>query len=146
MRNSPTRGRSRLLLVVAVVVIVVAGSLWWTKTIAFTRTAVVAFGVEPANDGVASFALFDVETSPADLTTTAELLAQTRGGHVSDYESDLTISSATDVAGLAVTARGRTPATARSLATDAAEVLSSYLADRSATNPKHFTYTVVPAR
>jgi len=146
MRNSSTRERSRLLLIVAVVMVVVAGSLWWTKTIAFTKTAVVAFSVEPSDDGVDSFAVFDIETSPDDLTITAELLAQTRGGEVSDYESDLTISSATDVAGLAVTARGRTPDAARSLATDAAEAISSYLAKSSATNPTHFTYTVIPAR
>ncbi len=110
------------------------------------KTAVVAFGVEPSDGGVASFAVFDIETSPDDLTITAELLAQTHGRDVSDYESDLTIASATDVAALAVTARGRTPDAARSLATDAAEAISSYLAKNNATNPTHFTYTVIPAR
>lgn len=32
---------------VAAVVLVVAGSLWWTKTIAFTSTTAVQFSIDP---------------------------------------------------------------------------------------------------
>lgn len=147
MRNFATLSRLALI-VAAAVVVVVLGALWWTKTIAFTKTAVVVFGTEQPADGSVSFTLIDVEASPDDLTKTAQLLAQTHGGSASDYESDLTIMSATDVSGLAVTARGRTPEAAQSLATDAAGLLSSYLTEINATNPNpnRFTFTVVPAQ
>ena len=55
------------------------GALWWTKTIAFTKTAVVEFDTEQPTDGSVSFTLIDVEASPDDLTKTAELIAQTHG-------------------------------------------------------------------
>lgn len=121
------------------IVVVVVGALWWTKTIAFTKTAVVVFGTKQPADGSASFTLIDVEAAPDDLTKTAELLAQTHGGSSSDYESDLTITSATDVSGLAATAQDCTPDAAQSLATDAAGLLSSYLSRRSTppTQPLH---------
>lgn len=146
MRNFAIRSRLALTVAAAMVVVVVVVALWWTKTIAFTKTAVVEFSTHQPSDGSVSFSLIDVEAAPDDLTKTAELLAQTRGGSSSDYESDLTITSATDVSGLAVTARGRTPDAARSLATDAAVLLNSHLTETNAKQPNRFTFTVVPAR
>lgn len=150
MRNFP-RDRSRILLVnaavtVVVVALAVAAPLWWTKTIAFTQTAMIAFSIESPDDGSLSSTFIDIEASPADLTKTAELLARAHGRNASDYESDLTITSATDIAGLAVTAQGRTPGAARSLANDAAETLTSYLAELNSTSPQGFTFTVIPAQ
>ncbi|MDI9901651.1 hypothetical protein QM716_17490 [Rhodococcus sp. IEGM 1409] len=73
----------------------------------------------------------------------AEKLAQILGGSASDYETDLTITGA-DVPGLAVTARGRTPSAARTLATDAAEALCSIFEVANAMTSEGFTFTVVP--
>ncbi|MBT2269698.1 hypothetical protein J7E69_21275 [Rhodococcus enclensis] len=71
----------------------------------------------------------------------SERLAQNLGGDASDYESDLTLT-ASDTHGLAVTARGRTPSAARTLATDAAEVVRTILDEIKAS--EMVTYTVVP--
>lgn len=148
MRNFATCSRSALSVASVIAMVVVVGALWWTKTIAFTKTAVVVFGTEQPADGSVRFTLIDVEASPDDLTTTTELLAQTHGGRASDYESDLTITSATDVSGLAVTARGHTPDAAPSLATEAAGLLSSHLTEINSTdhNPNGFIFTVTPAQ
>ncbi|MDI9899972.1 hypothetical protein QM716_08895 [Rhodococcus sp. IEGM 1409] len=123
----------------------VVGWLWWTKSIAFMHTAVVQFGVESTepDDGTLTAVFIDVEASELDLTKTAERLARTRGGSAAGYESDLTVTSAVDVSGLAVTARGRTPGRAQALAIAAAEALSSYLSDVSPSGARTFTYTVV---
>ncbi|OYD60749.1 hypothetical protein [Rhodococcus sp. OK302] len=107
---------------------------------------VIAVGIESPDDGSLSFTVIDVEASPAHLTKTAELLTRAHGGNSSDYESDLTITSATDAARLAMTAHAHTPDAAQSLATDAAETLSSYLTELNSTNPQGFTFTVIPAR
>lgn len=80
--------------------------------------------------------------NPEDLTKTAELLARTRGGAAEDYESDLTITGASDIAAIAVTARARTPGAATALANDAARALSSYLNDMPTTTENKITYRV----
>ncbi|MDV8006987.1 hypothetical protein [Rhodococcus sp. IEGM 1318] len=134
----------RLIVLVTVVVLAVFGGLWWTKTIAFTRTALVEFSVTPTQPdaGTTSYVFVGIQTTPEDLTKTAELLARTRDGAAEDYESDLTIAGASDIAGIAVTARARTPGAATALANDAARALSSYLNDMPTTTTNKITYRV----
>ena len=134
----------RLIVLVTVVVLAAFGGLWWTKTIAFTRTAVVEFSVAPTQSDVgdASFIFLDIQASPEDVSKTAELLARTRGGAADDYESDLTLTSASEVAGIEVTARARTPGAATALANDAARALSLYLNDMPTRTTNKITYRV----
>lgn len=134
----------RLIVLVTVVVLAVFGGLWWTKTIAFTRTALVEFSVTPTSPdaGTTSYVFVGIQTTPEDLTKTAELLARTRGGAAEDYESDLAITGASDIAAIAVTARARTPGAATALANDAARALSSYLNDMPTTTENKITYRV----
>lgn len=122
--------RHRILIVVAVA-IVALGGLWWTKTIAFTRSSPVAFTAEP-------FA-YVPRGDPSDITPTviaafpfsndeivrlvAERIVNTYGGNTSDYESSLTIKDRTAVAGKVVYARGRTPLSTKRIANYGAEAL-----------------------
>lgn len=122
MRSYANRHR---ILIVLTVMVVVVGSLWWTKTIAFTRSLAISFSSEP-------FELVP-RGDPADITptiiasfpvtqVTVSLVANrinTHGGNTSDYESTLTITDTTDFAGKVVTARGRTPLAPNGLRTTA---------------------------
>lgn len=47
METTRSHHRGRVVIAGAAVVLVVAGSLWWTKTIAFTSTSVVQFSIDP---------------------------------------------------------------------------------------------------
>ncbi|NMM92682.1 hypothetical protein B2J88_52145 [Rhodococcus sp. SRB_17] len=56
----------------------------------------------------------------------------------------MTITPAAEVAGMSVTARGRTPGAAQSLANDGAEALRSYLVQsRNATSTSTIAFTVI---
>ena len=145
MRTTLSHHRGRVMVAIAAVVLVVAGSLWWTKTIAFTSTSVVQFSIDPfeAPDDSRSQTFIAAANFPHELPSTGERLAQNLGGNASDYESDLAIT-ASDAPGLAVTARGRTPSAARTLATDAATALRSILEELNTTDILAITFTVIP--
>lgn len=145
MRTTRSHHRGRVVIVGAAVVLVVAGSLWWTKTIAFTSTSVVQFSIDPfeAPDDSRSQTFIAAANFPHELPSTGERLAQDLGGNASDYESDLAIT-ASDARGLAVTARGRTPSAARTLATDAAAALRSILEELNTMDILAITLTVIP--
>ncbi|MDI9918629.1 hypothetical protein [Rhodococcus sp. IEGM 1379] len=146
MRTFATQHQRLILPILLAAVLVVAGALWWTKTIAFTRTALVAFSVTSSqpSDGAYHAEQISISVSPTDLSETAERLAQTRGGTAADYQPDLTISPATEVAGMSVTARGRTPSAAQSLANNGAEALRSHLVQtRTDTSTSTIAFTVI---
>ncbi len=98
--------RHRILIVVAVVIVAIGG-LWWTKTIAFTRSSPVAFTAETF--------VYVPRGDPSDITPTviaafpfsndeivrlvAERIVNTYGGNRSEYASSLTIKDTTAVAG-----------------------------------------------
>lgn len=130
-------------MILVVIVLIVVGGLWWTKTLAFTATAFVQSSIAPVqtpNGSTSQYFISDV-TPPDEVPVFSERLAQNLGGNASDYESDLTIT-ASDTHGLAVTAKGRTPNAAKTLATDAAEVVRTILDEIKASDL--ITYTVVP--
>ncbi len=56
----------RLIVLVTVFVLAVFGGLWWTKTIAFTRTALVEFSVTPTQPdaGTTSYVFVGIQTTP----------------------------------------------------------------------------------
>jgi hypothetical protein len=145
METTRSHHRGRVVIAGAAVVLVVAGSLWWTKTIAFTSTSVVQFSIDPfeAPDDSRSQTFIAAANFPYELPSTGERLAQNLGGNASDFESDLAIT-ASDAPGLAVTARGRTPSAARTLATDAAAALRSILEELNTMDILAITFTVIP--
>jgi hypothetical protein len=122
--------RHRILIVVAVVIVAIGG-LWWTKTIAFTRSSPVAFTAETF--------VYVPRGDPSDITPTviaafpfsndeivrlvAERIVNTYGGNRSEYASSLTIKDTTAVAGKVVYARGRTPLSTQRIANYGAEAL-----------------------
>ncbi len=131
MRSYANRHRT---LIVLTVMVVVVGSLWWTKTIAFTRSLAIAFSSQPHE--------YVPRGDPADITPTiaasfpfseetvslvADRIVNTHGGNTSDYESTLTITDTTDFAGKVVTARGRTPHSTQRIANYGAQALSELI-------------------
>lgn len=56
----------RLIVLVTVVLLAVFGGSWWTKTIAFTRTALVEFSVTPTSPdaGTTSYVFVGIQTTP----------------------------------------------------------------------------------
>ncbi|OYD60828.1 hypothetical protein [Rhodococcus sp. OK302] len=144
MRTFATQHQRLILPILLTAVLVVAGTLWWTKTIAFTRTALVTFSVTSSQASDGAYHAEQISISPTDLSETAERVAHTRGGTAADYQPDLTITPAAEVAGMSVTARGRTPGAAQSLANDGAEALRSYLVQsRNATSTSTIAFTVI---
>ncbi|GAB6923666.1 hypothetical protein JCM9803A_41160 [Rhodococcus erythropolis] len=131
MRSYANRHR---ILIVFTVMVVVVGSLWWTKTIAFTRSLAIAFSSEPHGSVprgdladitptiVASFPL-----SEETVSLVADRIVNTYGGNTSDYESTLTITDTIDFAGRVVTARGRTPLATQRMANYGAQALSELI-------------------
>ncbi|MDV6275981.1 hypothetical protein R3Q06_21020 [Rhodococcus erythropolis] len=79
MKNYFSRRGAQVFVILLVVTTTVVGWLWWTKSIAFTHTAVVQFGVESTepDDGTLTAVFIDVEASEFDLTKTSERLART---------------------------------------------------------------------
>ena len=127
MRSYANRNRT---LIVLIVMVVVVGSLWRTKTIAFTRSLAIAFSSQPHE--------YIPRGDPADITPTivasfpfteetvslvADRIVHTYGGNTSDYESTLTTTDTTDFAGKVVTARGRTPRSTQRMANYGAQAL-----------------------
>nr|WP_274703905.1 hypothetical protein [Rhodococcus qingshengii] len=80
-------------------------------------------------------------STPNDVPLPSAPVAQDLSGNASDYESDLTITAA-DTRRFVVTAQGRTPSAARTLAIGAAVALRTILDAIKA--PDTITYTVVP--
>lgn len=112
--------------------LVVFGLLWWTKAIAFTRTAFVEFSVSPSSAQVvdtyqAGFIAAESFDSSELLGLMSNRLATAHGGTASEYSRALTVTRALDRSGMALTARGRTPDAAESLLTDAIDILNGIL-------------------
>lgn len=121
-------------LIVFTVMVVVVGSLWWTKTIAFTRSLAIAFSSEPheyiplgdpADITPTIIASFPFSEETASLV--ADRIVHTYGGNTSEYESNLTITDTIDFAGKVVTARGRTPLATQRMANYGAQALSELI-------------------
>ncbi|MCD2106985.1 hypothetical protein O4214_17815 [Rhodococcus erythropolis] len=131
MRSYINRHRT---LIVLIVMVVVVGSLWWTKTIAFTRSLAISFSSEPSElvprGGPADITPTIVASFPFSEETVslvADRIVNTHGGNTSDYESPLTITDTIDFAGKVVTARGRTPLATQRMANYGAQALSELI-------------------
>lgn len=131
MRSYANRHR---ILIVLTVRVVVVGSLWWTRTIAFTRSLAISFSSEPFQlvprgdpadivpTIVASFP-FSEET----VSVVADRIVNTYGGNTSEYESTLSVTDTTDFAGKVVTARGRTPLATQRIANYGGQALNELI-------------------
>lgn len=83
MRTLLSRRHGQVVVAVVAVVLVVTGGLWWTKTIAFTRVAMVEFNSDPFAPayGENSSYFFNAEPFPAEgVRAVADRIAQTHGG------------------------------------------------------------------
>lgn len=130
MRTFLSRNRGRVFPILLAVMLIVVGSLWWTKTIAFFRSSAIVFSSEPfttvtPGDPRDTSPAISLAFSFSDETVRdiADKVAQTHGGTGEDYESDLRITPASEIAGMLVTARGRTPSSAKRLANYGAATL-----------------------
>ncbi|NHP13959.1 hypothetical protein G8767_10410 [Rhodococcus sp. IC4_135] len=131
MRSYANRHRT---LIVFTVMVVVLGSLWWTRTIAFTRSLAIAFSSEPhvslPRGGPADITPTIVASFPFSeetVSVVADRIVNTHGGNTSDYESTLTITDTIDFAGEVVTARGRTPLATQRMPNYGAQALSELI-------------------
>ncbi|NMM90500.1 hypothetical protein B2J88_40260 [Rhodococcus sp. SRB_17] len=127
MRTFLAQHQRRILLILLVGVLVVVGSLWWTKTINFSRNMLVVFNSESmtSSQGINISDYFQ----PSDIQKVADTLAETRGGNRADYLANLTITALPNPPGILVAALGRTPGAAQTLANYAAQALSSMIND-----------------
>ena len=132
--------RNRTLIVLAAVLAVVGG-LWWTRTTDFSKTAVVAFSPDspftpwPENEQDTSPGiLIRMRFTAEDVWEVADRVAETYGGSGADYESDLSITNASEIAGMVVTAHGRTPSSAQRLANYGAFALSDLINEKTLTS------------